>query len=441
MFKSCQTITISKIRVDPVVILRLAELVLTLTSFKFGDHHFKQVRGVAMGTKMGPSFACLFMGYLEERIFQAYVGVIPLLYRRFIDDCFGIAVGALQVLMDFINFVSSFHPSIKFTHEVSSTSLPFLDIHVSIDPTSNQLSTSVFYKQTDSHSYLNYTSCHPPSTKSSIPYSQFLRLRRLCSSDEDFEIKARQMAGFFVSQGYEEQCVTNGLSRARQKPRAVALEDQIGRHVAKTDRPVLSIIYHPHNLPVTKIIRKNFHILQSDPELKEVFPEPPLVAFKRDTNLRDQLVHSKLRSSQGSAAPGTHPCGLPRCKICPFVSPITDIRGPKGSFKIKRHFTCQSTDVVYLVMCSLCSDSVFFMYTGETYRTLEARGKEHVSSARLGSRNPIGEHFQRPGHCADHLSICVVWQNSGDSARRRFTEMHFAHKLGTFRPLGMNIRS
>ena len=431
----------SKFRVDPVVILRLAELVLTLTSFKFGDQHYKQVRGVAMGTKMGPSFACLFMGYLEERIFQAYVGVVPLLYRRFIDDCFGAAAGPLQLLINFINFVSSFHPSIKFTHQVSATTLPFLDIQVSIHPDSDKLSTSVFYKPTDSHSYLNYTSCHPPSTKSSIPYSQFLRLRRLCSCDEDFDSKSQQMASFFTSQGYEEQCVQNGLCRAKRKSRAAALDNQAGRSVTKSERPVLSIIYHPHNLPVANIIKKNFHIIQSDPDLSEIFPEPPLVAFKRDTSLRDQLVHSKLLSSPSVTSPGTHPCGLPRCKICPHVSSATSIRGPKGSFEIKRHFTCQSADVVYAVICSLCSDSVLMMYVGETFRTLAARGEEHLRAARLGYNTQVGEHFQRPGHCADHFTICCVWQNSGESARRKFTEMHLAHRLGTFRPSGMNIRS
>ena len=165
------------------------------------------------------------------------------------------------------------------------------------------------------------------------------------------------------------------------------------------------------------------------------------MAFKRDTSLRDQLVHSKLLSSPSVTSPGTHPCGLPRCKICPHVSSATSIRGSKGSFEIKRHFTCQSADVVYAVICSLCSDSVLMMYVGETFRSLAARGEEHLRAARLGYNTQVGEHFQRPGHCADHFTICCVWQNSGESARRKFTEMHLAHRLGTFRPSGMNIRS
>ena len=47
------------------------------------------------------------------------------------------------------------------------------------------LCTSVHYKPTDSHSYLLYSSSDPSHIKNSIPYSQFLRLRRLCSDDSD----------------------------------------------------------------------------------------------------------------------------------------------------------------------------------------------------------------------------------------------------------------
>nr|KAG5714367.1 hypothetical protein BaRGS_018584 [Batillaria attramentaria] len=39
-----------------------------------------------MGTKMGPSYACLFMGYLEYRMQSLYTGPVPELYKRYIDD-------------------------------------------------------------------------------------------------------------------------------------------------------------------------------------------------------------------------------------------------------------------------------------------------------------------------------------------------------------------
>jgi hypothetical protein len=52
------------------------ELVLTLNSFEFDGEHYLQTSSIAMGTKVGSAFACLFMGFLKERILQAYHGPI-----------------------------------------------------------------------------------------------------------------------------------------------------------------------------------------------------------------------------------------------------------------------------------------------------------------------------------------------------------------------------
>lgn len=149
-------------------ILRLTELVLTLNSFRFGDYHFKQTSGVAMGTRMGPSYACLFV---ESQILSSYTGPVPDFFRRFIDDCFGISTLPKAQLLEFTNYVNDFHPALKFTHEISETSIPFLDIKVNIENNSDHLSTSVHYKPTDSHSYLLYSSSHPSTTRDSIPYN------------------------------------------------------------------------------------------------------------------------------------------------------------------------------------------------------------------------------------------------------------------------------
>ena len=44
-----------------------AELVLTLNCFSFAGNYYKQINGVAMGTRMGPSYANLFVGYVEHQ--------------------------------------------------------------------------------------------------------------------------------------------------------------------------------------------------------------------------------------------------------------------------------------------------------------------------------------------------------------------------------------
>ena len=55
------------------VLVRLAELVLTLNNFSFDGEHY----GVAMETKMGPNYANLFVGFAKKQIFEQYTDPIP----------------------------------------------------------------------------------------------------------------------------------------------------------------------------------------------------------------------------------------------------------------------------------------------------------------------------------------------------------------------------
>ena len=68
-----------------------------------------------MGTNMGPGYACLFMGYLEHRMKNAYQGTFPQYFGRYIDDCLGIASLPKSEVLAFIEFANQFHPAIRFT--------------------------------------------------------------------------------------------------------------------------------------------------------------------------------------------------------------------------------------------------------------------------------------------------------------------------------------
>ena len=91
---------------------------------------------------------CGFVGYVEHQFFNQYDGPKPDLYGRYIDDCIGAISSSREELNRFITSVNSFHPALKYTWEISETSLAFLDIKVSIS--GNGLCTSVHYKPTDS---------------------------------------------------------------------------------------------------------------------------------------------------------------------------------------------------------------------------------------------------------------------------------------------------
>ena len=174
----------------------LLEKVLKLNNFTFNEENFIQIKGTAMGTRAAPNFANVYMGRFEEQFVYRTVWFDYIIdWVCFIDDIFLIWNGHNDSLAEFIEYLNGMVPSIKFTHEVSHYSVNFLDTKV-IKDTRGNISTDVYQKPTETHPYLHSTSAHPPHLKYSIPYSQALRLRRICSS-RDTQTKDSGIFQFF----------------------------------------------------------------------------------------------------------------------------------------------------------------------------------------------------------------------------------------------------
>ncbi len=87
---------------------------------------------------------------------------------------------------------------IKLTIDYSKSKINFLHTTVYID-INNTITTTVYRKPTDSYSYLHPKSSHPPHTFSSIPYSQTLRYRRICSKESDFKQQDNNLKETFLN--------------------------------------------------------------------------------------------------------------------------------------------------------------------------------------------------------------------------------------------------
>ena len=410
-------------------LLRLAELVLTLNCFSFDGQYFNQTNGVAMGTRMGPSYANLFVGYIEELIFQQYTGSKPDFFGRYIDDCIGTTSCSRTELDSFISFVNSFHPSLEFTWEISDSSVAFLDILVSISD--NRLTTSIHYKPTDSHSYLLYSSSHPQHTLNSIPYSQFLRLRRLCSDDVDFSNQCQLMRSNFLNRGYPNEIVSRSLAKVANVSRESTL---LPNTRSPNNRIPFVVTYHPLNNAVKPLVSRNHALLTSDPETSNIFSERPLFSFKRDRSIRNFLVKGVLPSDK---EPGTFCCSRKRCNTCPHIVSRTSITGPKSSHRITDHFDCLTPNVIYCIQCTACNH----LYVGETGRRLADRIREHIRDIGLNDNTkPVSRHFNSANHNIHHLIVFGLCLISGTNVDRKSKEMRLIHSLGTQHPHGMNER-
>ena len=141
-----------------------------------------------MGTRVAPSHANNFMGNFEETHVYTY-RTQPSLWLRFIGNSFMIWTNSLDSYHEFIDHLNSCHHSIKFTMEVSTKAVNFPD-------------TTLYSKPTYSHNNLLYSSSHPKHCKTGLPFSQFLGVRRICSSISDFDTHAPTLAHHFSRRGY-----------------------------------------------------------------------------------------------------------------------------------------------------------------------------------------------------------------------------------------------
>ena len=140
-----------------------------------------QINGIAMGTKMAPSYANIFMGKLEKLIIQ-YAPYKPISCFRFIDDADTKWTDSEENLNRFFDHANNVHPTIKFTHESSRNNISFLDTYTTCE--NGIMSTDIYNKPTDKHQYLSPQSCHPKHCTKSIPYSQALRIKRIWSNEQ-----------------------------------------------------------------------------------------------------------------------------------------------------------------------------------------------------------------------------------------------------------------
>ena len=105
------------VKIDTV--LKLAKLVFKLNTLHFDCKQYSQSGGVALGTKMAPSIAWVFVGYLEQKMFSEHIGPVLDFYKGYMYihvHVFGVSSNE-ENLMSFISFVS-YHPAINYTFNI-----------------------------------------------------------------------------------------------------------------------------------------------------------------------------------------------------------------------------------------------------------------------------------------------------------------------------------
>ena len=115
-------------------------------------------------------------------------------------------------LSKFVNKLNQKPKIIKSDFKYSETKIEFLDVLLYKD-INNKLQAALYIKPTSRQRYLHANLEHPRSLKESIPYSQALLVKRICSTNPEFETLINTVEDQFIKCGYKKTLIENQIEK------------------------------------------------------------------------------------------------------------------------------------------------------------------------------------------------------------------------------------
>lgn len=405
-----------------------------------------------MGARFAPSVANLFMAHWEEDIIFKDPPPQLSCYRRYIDDLIMVWEGDMPSLQTFMDGLNANNKNIELTWTISYHQIIFLDLE--IFKGEGVFHTRNHFKTTDRNAYIPLTSCYHKSWLCNIPRGQFIRLRRNCTSDDDFLVQSQVLADRFKEKGYSEALVNAEIAKVLAIDRNTVVEDKVKSIEDNTNVSSYRIIldYNIQYKKLEHIIAKHWPILKGDRTLGPVLPDHPRFIYRKAPSLRDRVAPGVIDPPKTVTSrlfgflSGFYACG--KCATCrkasrnikrrkEFVSYVT-----KKSYKIEGLITCSSEGVVYMLECD-CG----LQYVGRTSRALHVRIGEHISNIKRGVKtHSVSRHFrlchQRDPRCLKFWGVEKVprqWRGGHYIRQLSRRESFWIYETKVLSPFGMNV--
>ena len=392
-------------------IVEALEIVLTSNNSIFNHQHLVQTNGSATGSKNSCSYSDLALEPIDDEIYHASNTFFRELitYFRYRDDCFLLWNGSLELLKQFVYFVNILDPSLRFTVEIGGKRLKFMDLLITLE--NGRLHTTVYSKPTDGHLYLHYDSCHPKSTKSAVQTGVALRLRRICSSEEEFNQAFKNYQAYLVSRNHSPNEVVKHFNSVRNTSRSDARKKRQKVDGAKKQRFFTE--YNPGGPNVYKILKKHEHFIRGHEFLDNLFPKNCFqVVHRRGRNLKELILRADPYTVKPQPVGCYDKCG--ECDSCKnFVSGQTKIKvfATGRVFQLLKVMNCKTPYVVYAGECLKCGEQG----VGSTvnWKPRLSNYKSHIKHRKRTCR--IAKHFidncrddDNPlGHIRFHILDCL----------------------------------
>ena len=185
------------------------------------NENLLQTNRTATGAPNSCSYVDIAVASTDKAIMKQKEAAFPgiLYFGRYRDDCLVQWDDRDEKLHELYSFINPLNPDLTFTMEVGNQPICFLNLRISI--VGNKLTTTVYNKPTDSHLNLHADSYHKKPSVKSIQKNVALRLRRICSSNNDYIAKSKEYTKYLVNMEHDltsiHQCFNNVGKTSRQE--------------------------------------------------------------------------------------------------------------------------------------------------------------------------------------------------------------------------------
>ena len=391
-------------------IIEAMRFVLNNNTGYFNGEIYRQVTGTATGIKPAPPYADLAMGYLEILLFykiRAKLGNKVALYfwtsyRRYLDDGIIFWDKRLCDFHEVFDLLNEMHPSIKFTMEGSDTQLKYLDVLVYKTPLG--FKTVVSSKDTDSGTYLHYTSSHPRHCRDNIPFSMARRVKSLTDEEYLAELKMEELAMKLSVGGYPEGLVNCAIEGAM----GLSTTDLRNHKKETSDDDIITFVhtFDPAHPDLAWKIKDLVSRLFTSVECQPIFGNTKIIDSRCEPlSLLRQFQHSRFDESwTADNNRGVTRCGGRNCKLCAQIMETDSIFFPNAgfSFRIATKMDCTVRNVIYALFCGGCAQS----YIGETV-CFRDRANSHRSNS-YSAEAAVMEVSRHIYRCGQGFKICPI---------------------------------
>ena len=359
-------------------VIGMIKTVLNNNNFNLtADRQFIQTDGTAIGSRLGRNYACTYMGWWERQLLEG-ARCKPLVYLRYVDDIFGIWMAGQSELELFRDRANGIEPRIQVDLRTSPSEIEFLDVLVRLSR-EGYLSTDLYEKPSDSKSYLHFKSDHPLHTKRAVAYGLGMRLKRICSDEKDYRSHRKNLKARLLERDYPDSMVEKELKKVDKFSRSQLLGEKM--EDGEAERVPLAVTFSRFLPNMRDVFNRKRHLLHRSERMRTIFPQDPMVAYKRGRNLKDMLVHSKTKriiAGKGTRERVTESCGK-ECVICRRMFTEEKVVGARAGHvtTFDRTIGCRSVNVIYGIWCEICK---CVCYVGETGGCLYTRIQNHLSS-------------------------------------------------------------